>query len=583
VTFGRHSKTVTVTGATRFPSITNFPTASVYSLDEQDSKGWMYCYGYGGGEALGREFASLFPGDMFETIFRSCRAPATEVDPLGVVAAASFLLDETTSYVDSTETDSSVVSHSHTTESSRTSAPVLVDPFRPISDSTAKKVPSSTEKSDETQSTTAKSTQPDITHAISEFELFQTGDNPPPAQTTRRTASSKGSAAFLEVSRSSIQSGRQSDSAEAQGSVAPKPSSTEEQTTSHVAPASAVDTSVLQNSKLLASSEAIVSPNSVRFFLLNSLIQDIGRIQPSSMKEASEDIARTLAQSELSTVGTATTSLRPVSTLIGTKTLATDTDGKHPLQPTESDEREGTMPSVDKSADTFIIDGISTHHLEASQTADGDIQALALTMGGTTATLNSNSEYIANAQTMKPGDSTVTASDTHIDSASGTADLVVGSHTSTLSATKGIGDYVWAGIADLLPAASSSKSPASNTPTGVPPTSLDPVDSFARPLTLISAATAIDAEVSAEGSPVVSTVMPDSSSTRTTNADNELREVSTTSDTNTGTASRIEPAAVFSSPSNLQGPSPENRSGPSISTPSVGIYVSILVVFVMSG
>jgi hypothetical protein len=150
----------------------------------------------------------LFTGDVFETIIRSCRVPATEVDPLGVVAAASFLLDKTTSYVDSTETDSSVVSHSHTMGPSRTTASVLVDPFRPISDSTAKQMPSSTEKSDAIQSAEAKSTQPDIPHAIDEVESFQTGDHPPPAQTTRPTPSSKGSAAFLEVSQSSMQSGR---------------------------------------------------------------------------------------------------------------------------------------------------------------------------------------------------------------------------------------------------------------------------------------------------------------------------------------------------------------------------------------
>jgi hypothetical protein len=541
----------------------------------------MYCYGYGGGEALGREFASLFPGDMFETIFRSCRAPATEVDPLGVVAAASFLLDETTSYVDSTETDSSIVSHSHTTESSRTSASVLVDPFRPISDSTAKQMPSLTEESDEIPSTTAKSAQPDIPHAISEVESFQTDDIQPPAQTTRPRPSSKGSAAFLGVSQSSMQSGRQSDSAESQGSVAPKSSTTEEQITSDIAPTLAVGASVLPNSRPLASSEAIVSPNSVRFFLLNSLIQDIGRTQSSSMKELSGDIATSSAQSALSTVGTATTSLRPAATLIGTKTLATDNDGKHPLQPTEPDEREGSMPSVDKSADTFTIDGISTHPLEASQTADGDIQALALTMGGTTANLNSNSEYIANTQTVKPGDAPVTVSDTRIDHASGTAELVVGSHTSTLSTSRGIDDYVWAGIADMLSAVSVSASSASTIPTGVPSTSLDPIDSLARSVTSTSAAADSDGEISVEGSSVVSTVAPDSSSTRTTNTSNKPKGSAPTSNTNASTTSRIEHPAASTSPFESQGPSSENKSGPSIFTPSVGMCVLSLVVFVL--
>jgi hypothetical protein len=325
-----------------------------------------------------------------------------------------------------------------------------------------------------------------------------------------------------------------------------------------------MDASVLPNSKLLASSEAIVAPNSVRFFLLNSLIQDIGRTQSSSMKGASEDIARTSAQSELSTVGTATTSLRPAAILIGTKTLTTDADGEHPVTPTEPDEGEGPTSSIGKSADTFTIDGVSTHTLETSQTADGDIQALALAMGGTTATLNSNSEYSANTQTMKPGDPTVTASATHIGLASDTTEMVVGSHTRTLSAIKGIGDYVWAGIADLASAASVKASSAS----------LDPL---ANPVTSISAAAASDAEIAVEGSSVVSTVAPESSSTRRKNADDALKGTSTTSNATT----RIQPTPVSSSPSGLQGPYSESKSGPSIVTPSVRIFVWSLVIFVL--
>jgi hypothetical protein len=335
-----------------------------------------------------------------------------------------------------------------------------------------------------------------------------------------------------------------------------------------------MDASVLPNSKLLASSEAIVAPNSVRFFLLNSLIQDIGRTQSSSMKGASEDIARTSAQSELSTVGTATTSLRPAAILIGTKTLTTDADGEHPVTPTEPDEGEGPTSSIGKSADTFTIDGVSTHTLETSQTADGDIQALALAMGGTTATLNSNSEYSANTQTMKPGDPTVTASATHIGLASDTTEMVVGSHTRTLSAIKGIGDYVWAGIADLASAASVKASSASNSPAGLSSTSLDPL---ANPVTSISAAAASDAEIAVEGSSVVSTVVPESSSTRRKNADDALKGTSTTSNATT----RVQPTPVSSSPSGLQGPYSESKSGPSIVTLSVRIFVWSLVIFVL--
>jgi hypothetical protein len=210
----RYGKTIFATGATPFPTIKNLPTVSVYDLDQQDPKGWAYCYDLGEREILGDEFVSLFTSDMFPYIQHSCTGIYGEVGPVRIVEGAQFLLDETTSYVEHTKTDSSVVSHSHTTESSWTSASVLVDPAQLLLDSTATQIPSSTEEADEIRSTTAKSTQPDIPHATSKVEPLQTDDTAPPAQTTRLTPSSKMSAAFLEASQPSIQNGRQSDSAD---------------------------------------------------------------------------------------------------------------------------------------------------------------------------------------------------------------------------------------------------------------------------------------------------------------------------------------------------------------------------------
>jgi hypothetical protein len=330
---------------------------------------------------------------------------------------------------------------------------------------------------------------------------------------------------------------------------------TEEQATSRFAPASAVDASVLPKSKSLASSEAIATSKSLRFDILNSLIQDIGRTQSSSMKEASEDIAGTSAQSGLSAaVETATTSPEPAAILVGTKTLTTNADGiigTHLLRSTEPGERGGSTHSIDKSTNTLAMDGISTHTMQTSQTVEENPQAA------------------------------VTASDTRIDHASGTAELVVGSHTSILATTRGIGDYVWAGIADMLSAVSVSASSASTIPTGVPSTSLDPIDPLARPVTSISAAAKSDAEIVVEGSSVVSTIVPDSPNTRATHANDELEGNSPLSNTDKSTTSRVESTAVSPSPSDLQGPSSENRSGPSIFTPSVGMCVLSLVVFVL--
>jgi hypothetical protein len=448
-----------VPGATPFPSVTNLPTASVYSLDEQDPKGWTYCYDYGGDETLGREFASLFTGDVFEEIYRSCRPPATEVAPILVVDAASFLLDETTSYVEHTKTESSVVSHSHTTESSSTSVSVLVNPVRLLLDSTATQLPSLAEEADEIRSTTAKSTQLDVSHTIGEVGSIQAEHNSPSAQSTRPTLGSEKSTAD------------------------PKP--------------------------LVFSENTIAASNSVRFVLLDSLIRDIGRIQPSSTREASEDFASMSTQSEISASRTTTMSPRPAANLVGTKTPTTG-----PSQPTEPDP-------------------------------------------------------------------TITAPDTRIDMVSGTAELVADSHTSTLSTTKGIGDYVWAGIADLLPAVSVSASSASDPPTGIPSTSLDLLDPLVSPVTSISEAADSDDGITVEGSAIESTIAPDSSSTRTKNADDDLEGSSTMSNTNAGTTSQVEPTAVSSSPSDQQGQSSENKVGPSVVTPSVGIWILSLLIFVL--
>jgi hypothetical protein len=445
----RFGETFFATGATLFPTVKNLPTASVYSLDQQDPKGWAYCYDLGDREVLGEEFVSLFTGDMFSKVQHSCAADYGEVGPVRVVEEAQFLLDETTSYVQHTKTESSAVTQSHITESSRTSASVLVDPVR-LLDSTATQIPSTAEEDHDVRSTTAESTQLDVSHTISEVGSIQTAHNLPSAQTTRPTLSSEKSAASLEASPTLIQEAIHSDSADSQGSVVPTTSTTEEQIASHLAPTVAGDASVLPGSEALASSEAIVSSTNVRFDILNSLIQDIVQTQSSS--------------------------------------------------------------------------------------SDGTFCA---------------------------------------------ADLVVGSHTSTLSTTKGIGGYVWAGIADLLPAVSVSASSASDPPTGIPSTSLDLLDPLVSPVTSISEAADSDDGITVEGSAIESTIAPDSSSTRTKNADDDLEGSSTMSNTNAGTTSQVEPTAVSSSPSDQQGQSSENKVGPSIFTPSVGIWILSLLIFVL--
>lgn len=85
--------------ATPLPEITNLPTKPVYDLDTQDTKGWTYCLTWGDGFYIGEEFVSFYPGSVFDSIYHECVIQASAAGPASVVNAASFLLDETTTYV----------------------------------------------------------------------------------------------------------------------------------------------------------------------------------------------------------------------------------------------------------------------------------------------------------------------------------------------------------------------------------------------------------------------------------------------------------------------------------------------------
>jgi uncharacterized protein YodC (DUF2158 family) len=111
---------------------------------------------------------------------------------------------------------------------------------------------------------------------------------------------------------------------------------------------------------------------------------------------------------------------------------------------------------LSKAMDTYAVE-------PASQHASDIPQAATLTINGVTVTANSASNYVFETQTLQPGGPAITVSGTRISLASDAAAVVVGSQTSALSTTLGVGDYVWAGLAGMLSAASDTASSLSST------------------------------------------------------------------------------------------------------------------------
>jgi len=84
---------LSVEGLTLFPNVTSLPTHSVYDIDENDPKGWSYCYALGEGERLGSDFLSLFEDVMLSHIYENCSQASVIVSPAEAAGVATFLLD----------------------------------------------------------------------------------------------------------------------------------------------------------------------------------------------------------------------------------------------------------------------------------------------------------------------------------------------------------------------------------------------------------------------------------------------------------------------------------------------------------
>lgn len=560
-----YSITRNVVGATPIPSVANLPTHSVYNLDEQDPKGWTYCYAFGHETQLGDNFYSLFSGSLFEQVRLNCSRRAMAVSPLVVVDAAAFLLDETTSYIDNPKTENSDNLRSRPTESTQTKTDVLVDPFQPFSKTSSALKSASPEEADSNKPTPTKVAQSVLPDKASQASSDQPASDDQPVQTT--APSSK----FKEPSVTA---------------TAAKPPSQDTEVADDTNPQSPASSHGVQlDAKVSVATPASAATSGVQIDALNSLIQDVAKLQSSSEKGAVVSFAGTSTHADIPSAAAAPTSLSHAPIVIGSSTATVNSDGNlmigtHALQPSDSPyELQGTTYALDPSKSALIVNGISTYAVQpAQQASESDIPRPAtLTINGITVTPNLASNYVVETQTLKPGGPAITVSGTRISLASGAAAVVVGSKTSALSTatttTMGIGDYVWAGLAGMLSAASDSASPtaspsdnglsaaststrlSSNSPeTGAP-------SSHSESLLSVSTSTASDGEI------IVNSIFTTLSATQTlSDTDSSTtaytaQPQSPTSSTDLGTTPRDRPSASSS-------PSSSSSSSASIETSS---------------
>jgi uncharacterized protein YodC (DUF2158 family) len=230
-------------------------------------------------------------------------------------------------------------------------------------------------------------------------------------------------------------------------------------------------------------------------------------------------------------------------------------------------------------SETSVLSGIMrTHAGELAHHTSDNPEPATLTINGITVTANSASNYVVETQTLSPGGPAITVSGTRISLASNAATVVVGTQTSALSKTMGIGDYVWAGIAGLLSASNDGASSLSSTddkerpntsagtspPTSSPETaSLSTQDGSLLPTTT---PTASDNEAHAGESFVGPLASTDSSSTVLSTTDHVSTQQTSSPSRDPGTTSQSgsnvpsPPSSSSSSSSSIQ-TLPENNSG----------------------
>ncbi|GAB7336341.1 hypothetical protein MBLNU13_g09076t1 [Cladosporium sp. NU13] len=259
-----------------------------------------------------------------------------------------------------------------------------------------------------------------------------------------------------------------------------------------------------------------------------------------------------------------------------------------------------TAAVVVGSETSVISRFMPTHAVEPARPKSDSPQPATLTINGITVIPNSASAYVLLTQTLQPGRPAITVSGTRISLASNAATVVVGSQTSALSRTMGIGDYVWAGLAGMLSAASESASSLSSTEDKASsaastsaslltnPSEFHSLFTQDRSLLLTTTPTANDSETAVDESSASPLASKDSSTTGPSTTDDVFtQQTSTTSGTNPGTTSQsgtnvLSSPSSPSSSSNSIETSTENDSGRVVINASFAICMLSLVVAIFA-
>lgn len=421
------SYTGTVVGATPLPSVANLPTQSVYDVDEQDPKGWTYCYVHGENNVIGSDYVSYYAGSMFDLLYHQCEQKAGAQAPVGVVSAASFLLDETTSYIDSPKTQSPDPPKSDSERTSKAPSSVLVDPFETKTEQTDAPEVTSTGQTNDDSSATTKPTQSGASRTGTHVESASTYRDSVPTEPAKPSSASRTSPGDAEDSHTTA--GDDEDTANA--GVVQVTATDDRQPTSSRAPGSTADLDSAPNANPATSTQAIASSNSGNLDALNSLIHEVGQLHSSGQAGSVQNTAEQPLQTGQATEPMATASPRPAPIVVGSTTVTANSDGHymigtHALQPTESAyENQGVFYSIDTSANALVVDQTATFAI----------------------------------QTALPGQDAPSPAN----SGSGVAPALANSDADGSSTTRGLGDYVWAGIAGATQAGGQGASSLTDT------------------------------------------------------------------------------------------------------------------------
>ena len=465
-----------------FPTDVALPTHQARELDPKDPRGLSYCYHGGSYTPIDDEsFWSLFSDDILNTLRNesNCKQVARAWAPLVVAMQATFLLDTTTDFIDEPETKPPTPSPS--IEASSTPTGVLVDPFQVTS-----------QAGDEQRSSQSESdTRPSLTSASASSTI--PGSTKTEHASERKTTSvakqSLEASAPPAAQSSTLSDGNESLSSESPG---PKPTTSAEETSesqvvgptpsakdtpaSSGQPAASPETSQLEilNSLIQdvgqgqssvglpasTSSEApsltldgvTLTPDSSSGYVVGEQTLKAGEpavtLSGTYISLASgasaivvDSITDVLVASESSGGRGQANTPAPFLTLMANSNSASEyVVEEQTLKPGgPAITISGTPISLEQQA-TAVVVGSSTRPIATISYGVGQVQQSEvhvtaestpqLTLAGTTATLNSASEYVIAGQTLKAGGSRITVSGTPISLASQATAIVVGSSTS---------------------------------------------------------------------------------------------------------------------------------------------------------